>query len=308
MLATRSGPTAFTPAASADSRARRRSDPGCPEIASGLSCSPRVSLTRFRRPESCADAEISACDGHRLVVDPGVDPETGLQYDRARYYDPTAGQFLTRDPLEAITGAPYSYGSDNPVNELDPSGLDGIFGTGIGPNIGPNINWGAAGMAVSNAAAGALNTLTFGLSTKGAGALFGFNADCANFGTAGQVGGIAAIVASLLDGEGEAELAAEREAPVEASTPTGQRGSPMDVPRGTNGPANINGISYGGHALDEMQSEGFTPSVVEDTIAHGEKSVGASGRVAYYSPGNNITVITENGRVVTVTSGSVNVR
>jgi len=138
-----------------------------------------------------------------------TDPETGLQYDRARYYDPTTGQFLTRDPLEAITGAPYFYGSDNPLNELDPSGLDGILGTGIGPNIGPNINWGAAGMAVSNAAAGALNTLTFGLSTKGAGAVFGFNADCANFGTAGQIGGIAAIAASLLDGEGEAELATE---------------------------------------------------------------------------------------------------
>jgi len=98
------------------------------------------------------------------------------------------------------------------------------------------------------------------------------------------------------------------EGDVPASTPTGQRGSPMDVPRGTNAPAEINGISYGGHALDEMQSEGFTPSVVEDAIQNGQATVGASGRVAFYSSQNNITVIMEDGRVVTVTSGVSKIR
>ena len=68
------------------------------------------------------------------------------------------------------------------------------------------------------------------------------------------------------------------------------------------------GRSYVGHALDEMQSEGFTPSVVEDAITHGQQSVGASGRVAWYSADNNITVITENGKVVTVTSGTVKIK
>jgi RHS repeat-associated protein len=52
-----------------------------------------------------------------------TDAETGLQYLRARFYDTGTGQFLTRDPLEAITGPPYSYASDNPVNLTDPSGL-----------------------------------------------------------------------------------------------------------------------------------------------------------------------------------------
>jgi RHS repeat-associated protein len=32
-----------------------------------------------------------------------TDTETGLQYLRARYYDPSTGTFLTRDPLEAQT-------------------------------------------------------------------------------------------------------------------------------------------------------------------------------------------------------------
>lgn len=77
----------------------------------------------------------------------------------------------------------------------------------------------------------------------------------------------------------------------------------MDVPRGTNSPATIGGRQYGGHALDEMMGEGFTPSVVDDAIRFGQASTGASGRVAYYSSANNVTVIVENGRVVTVSSG-----
>ena len=50
-------------------------------------------------------------------------PDTGLIYMRARVYDPATAQFLTRDPLAAISGEPYSYAGDNPVNESDPTGL-----------------------------------------------------------------------------------------------------------------------------------------------------------------------------------------
>jgi len=59
-----------------------------------------------------------------------TDPETGLVYLRARYYDPSTGQFLTRDPVTAITQAPYSYVDDDPLNNTDPSGLCtlGLFG------------------------------------------------------------------------------------------------------------------------------------------------------------------------------------
>lgn len=88
-----------------------------------------------------------------------------------------------------------------------------------------------------------------------------------------------------------------------ARLPVGRRGSPMDVPRGTNSPATIGGRQYGDHALDEMMSEGFTPSVVDDAIRFGRATTGASGRVGYYSSANNVTVIVENGRVVTVSSG-----
>lgn len=51
-----------------------------------------------------------------------TDQETGLQYDRARYYDPQTGQFTTRDPLAAVTGQPYAYAGASPTNGTDPSG------------------------------------------------------------------------------------------------------------------------------------------------------------------------------------------
>jgi len=40
-----------------------------------------------------------------------------------RFYDPTTGQFLTRDPLEALTRSAYGYAYDNPINLTDPTGL-----------------------------------------------------------------------------------------------------------------------------------------------------------------------------------------
>ncbi|HZU13390.1 MAG TPA: RHS repeat-associated core domain-containing protein [Chloroflexota bacterium] len=52
-----------------------------------------------------------------------TDAESGLQYLRNRYYDPSTEQFLTVDPLVGQTQQPYGYAGDNPVNWDDPSGL-----------------------------------------------------------------------------------------------------------------------------------------------------------------------------------------
>ena len=51
------------------------------------------------------------------------DSEAELYLLDARYYDPATGQFLTVDPLLDVTGQPYAYAADNPVNVTDPWGL-----------------------------------------------------------------------------------------------------------------------------------------------------------------------------------------
>jgi uncharacterized protein RhaS with RHS repeats len=45
---------------------------------------------------------------------------TGLQYLRARYYDPATGRFLSQDPLPLLQRYPYV--GNNPANLFDPSG------------------------------------------------------------------------------------------------------------------------------------------------------------------------------------------
>jgi len=39
-----------------------------------------------------------------------------------RYYDPGTAQFLSVDPAIDVTGQPYQYAADDPVNETDPTG------------------------------------------------------------------------------------------------------------------------------------------------------------------------------------------
>jgi RHS repeat-associated protein len=53
------------------------------------------------------------------------DPETGLYFYRARYYDPTLARFISEDPLGLAGGInPYVYAGNDPVNNRDPFGLE----------------------------------------------------------------------------------------------------------------------------------------------------------------------------------------
>ncbi len=51
------------------------------------------------------------------------DAESSFYYLRGRYYDPTTGQFLSRDPAVGATRSPYSYVADNPLNGADATGF-----------------------------------------------------------------------------------------------------------------------------------------------------------------------------------------
>ena len=56
------------------------------------------------------------------------DAETGLHYNRARYYDPQTGEYLSPDPLHdggtwPDGPNPYAYVAHNPLRYIDPEGL-----------------------------------------------------------------------------------------------------------------------------------------------------------------------------------------
>ena len=60
------------------------------------------------------------------------DEETGLFYMKARFYDPTIGQFISPDPVSFMTGGikhlnRYVYVSNDPLNYYDPDGLAEIL-------------------------------------------------------------------------------------------------------------------------------------------------------------------------------------
>ena len=53
-----------------------------------------------------------------------MDEGNGLLYMRARYYDPSIGRFISKDPIGWAGGLNlYGYTGNNPVNFVDPAGL-----------------------------------------------------------------------------------------------------------------------------------------------------------------------------------------
>ena len=52
-----------------------------------------------------------------------LDVETGLHYNRFRYYDSDVGMFISRDPIELLGGINNFAYAPNPIEWIDPYGL-----------------------------------------------------------------------------------------------------------------------------------------------------------------------------------------
>ena len=195
-------------------------------------------------------------------------PDTGLIYMRARVYDPATAQFLSSDPLKAITGEPYAYAGDNPLNASDPTGLIfGISGTPSWEELGEGVaGWG--------------DTLTFG-ATNGVREELGINNVDACSG-AYQAGGYAGLAtAVLIPGEGEAEIGAEA------------------ADQGIAGV--IKGYTQHGleQAIARDAGRGVSPSAILDAVRSPlSENVQADGRIQYVGK-DAVVVVNSEGRIVT---------
>jgi RHS repeat-associated protein len=66
------------------------------------------------------------------------DEETGLHYNRFRYYDPGVGRFVSQDPIGLSGGFNVLIYGSNPFRWIDPLGLAGTTLDGSGNQVSLN--------------------------------------------------------------------------------------------------------------------------------------------------------------------------
>jgi RHS repeat-associated protein len=165
------------------------------------------------------------------------DGETGLDYLRARYYDPTLGRFVSADAYEGTLDDPmslhdYQYAHANPVVNTDPSGymtnmtellgnmaaysvlagLSYTTGSAVGTVAGGGSVWDAVAL-YDQFFAGLTDALTFGISSQTRRLIYGETATQNHRGLYFNLGRLGGAVASAAIGAFSATFATFNSAP-----------------------------------------------------------------------------------------------
>jgi RHS repeat-associated protein len=85
----------------------------------------RGNVIQTRQYDPWGNLEVGADQPGYAFTGREWDPETGLYYYRARYYDPKIGRFISEDPIGFAASEVnlYGYVGGNPVSAIDPLGL-----------------------------------------------------------------------------------------------------------------------------------------------------------------------------------------
>ena len=100
------------------------------------------------------------------------DAEIGLYDYRLRTYDPVLGKFIQKDPLSFAAGDTnlYRYVQNNPVNYIDPSGLEGTLAATLWGWVGTGTRVAAGGATATVGVTGGIVTgIIFGMPSSMAG-------------------------------------------------------------------------------------------------------------------------------------------
>lgn len=295
---------------------------------------------RYTKGQVVQRIEYTPFGKERYVLNPSLeelpkytgqtnDIDTDLYYYNSRYYDPVLGRFIQPDSVipniyQPQNLNPYAYVLNNPLKYIDPTGhfVDpddngaGLFDNAVQTSQ-DELN-GSGTVSITNSF---LNKeeqerqleLAYEFAT-------GYVGGLGLVGKASRTSKVSELLGGRFKtffervkeffGKGKtvSEIPGENLSNgIPASAPVGRKGAPLeDAPYQSTRNTNevINGRRYTGHALDQAQNRGITPSVVEDAIRNGLKNADPfSGRTRNYSPENNITVITEGDDVITIIPG-----
>jgi RHS repeat-associated protein len=84
-------------------------------------------VVQTRQYDAWGNIEVGADQPGYAFTGREWDPEIGLYYYRARYYDPKVGRFISEDPIGFAGGMNfYGYVHGNPTGHLDPFGLSDL--------------------------------------------------------------------------------------------------------------------------------------------------------------------------------------
>jgi RHS repeat-associated protein len=83
-------------------------------------------VVQTRQYDAWGNLEVGADQSGYAFTGREWDPEIGLYYYRARYYDPKIGRFISEDPIGFAGGVNfYGYVFGDPIGLVDPTGLEG---------------------------------------------------------------------------------------------------------------------------------------------------------------------------------------
>jgi RHS repeat-associated protein len=85
---------------------------------------------KYRAYGNLAALDVAEIDNPLRFQGQYFDAETGLHYNRHRYYNPGTGRFLTPDPIKLAGGLNNYQYVPNPTGWVDPLGLNGCPGAG----------------------------------------------------------------------------------------------------------------------------------------------------------------------------------